>query len=280
MMLQNNPQTKDFWSTEMYEAVASFVPHAADTLVQSINFNANDRVLDIGCGDGKFTTVFSDQVGYVMGVDSSPAMIEAAKALDYGGASTDFRVVDCRHLERDPEIMNGNWDKVASNAALHWVLRDSNTRVSTLEAIFKSMKPGGTFFFEMCGFGNAPEMVTAYTYSLVNHGIPIEQAEVACPWFHPSDDYMKLLLEQIGFEIKHISLRPRPLKMNPDVNGGLKGFMKLIGSPWLDALRTEEERESCLDQMCRMLRGGTLKEDGTQWITYYALRCVAVKPSS
>jgi len=47
-----------------------------------------------------------------MGVDSSPAMIEAAKALDYGGASTDFRVVDCRHLERDPEIMNGNWDKV------------------------------------------------------------------------------------------------------------------------------------------------------------------------
>lgn len=142
------------------------------------------------------------------------------------------------------------------------------------------MKPGGTFFFEMCGFGNAPEMVTAYTYSLVNHGIPIEQAEVACPWFHPSDDYMKLLLEQIGFEIKHISLRPRPLKMNPDVNGGLKGFMKLIGSPWLDALKTEEERESCLDQMCRMLRGGTLKEDGTQWITYYALRCVAVKPSS
>ena len=83
----------------------------------------------------------------------------------------------------------------------------------------------------MCGFGNAPKMITAYTYSLVNHGVPVEQAETVCPWFHPSDDYMKRLLEQIGFEIKQISLQPRPLKMNPDVNGGPKGLMKVIGSP-------------------------------------------------
>lgn len=140
------------------------------------------------------------------------------------------------------------------------------------------MKSGGTFFFEMCGFGNAPEMVTAYTFALVNHGIPIEKVEATCPWFHPSDDYMKTLLENIGFEIKHISLKPKPLKMNAEINGGLKGFLKLLGTPWLDELQTEEEKESVLDQMCRMLMSGTTKEDGSQWITYYSLRCVAVKP--
>jgi hypothetical protein len=47
-----------------------------------------------------------------MGVDSSPAMIEAAKKLDYGGAVTDFRVVDCRLLHKEADIVNGNWDKV------------------------------------------------------------------------------------------------------------------------------------------------------------------------
>jgi ubiquinone/menaquinone biosynthesis C-methylase UbiE len=88
------------------------VPHFADTLVQSIEFTPTDRVLDIGCGDGKFTTSFSPAVGYVMGVDSSPAMIEAAKKLDYGGAVTDFRVVDCRLLNKEADIVNGNWDKV------------------------------------------------------------------------------------------------------------------------------------------------------------------------
>lgn len=47
-----------------------------------------------------------------MGVDSSPSMINTAKTLDYGGTTTDFRVVDCRHLEEYAEVMNGNWDKV------------------------------------------------------------------------------------------------------------------------------------------------------------------------
>ncbi|CAI7659999.1 unnamed protein product [Penicillium manginii] len=277
-MAQVDARQKDFWSTETYEAVASFVPRFSDTLVQDIDFKPTDRVLDIGCGDGKFTTSYSSAVSHVMGVDSSSAMIEAAKTFNYGGATTDFRVVDCRHLDQEEDILNGQWDKVSSNAALHWILNDPTTRVSTIETIFKSMKPGGTFFFEMCGFGNAPEMVTSYTYSLVNHGVPLEQVEAACPWFHPSDDYMKRLLEEAGFEVRYITLEPKPLKMNSQINGGLKGFMKLIGNPWLNVLKTEEERESCLDEMCRMLRSGTTKEDGSQYITYYGLRCVAVKP--
>ncbi|CEO58447.1 hypothetical protein PMG11_03171 [Penicillium brasilianum] len=279
-MTQTKTCEKDFWSTETYEAVASFVPHFADTLVQSIDFSPTDRVLDIGCGDGKFTTSFSPAVKYVMGVDSSPAMIEAAKKLDYGGATTDFRVVDCRYLNKEADIVNGSWDKVASNAALHWVLRDPTTRVSTLETVFRSLKPGGTFFFEMCGFGNAPEMVTAFTFALVNHGIAIEKVEETCPWIHPSDDYMKSLLEDIGFQVKMIDLKPKPLKMNADVNGGLEGFMRLLGAPWMDVLETEEKKNSVLKQMCRMLRHGTTKEDGSQWITYYSLRCVAVKPAT
>lgn len=47
-----------------------------------------------------------------MGVDSSPSMINTAKTLDYGGTETNFRVVDCRHFEKEPELMNGYWDKV------------------------------------------------------------------------------------------------------------------------------------------------------------------------
>jgi hypothetical protein len=132
----------------------------------------------------------------------------------------------------------------------------------------------------MCGFGNAPEMVTSYIFALVNNGIPVEKAEEMCPWFHPSDDYMKGLLEDIGFQVQKIDLKPKPLKMNPEINGGLEGFMGLLGAPWLDLLDTEEKKKSVLKQMCRMLRHGTTKEDGSQWITYYSLRCVAIKPLS
>jgi hypothetical protein len=68
--------------------------------------------------------------------------------------------------------------------------------------------------------------------------------------------------------------------MNPEINGGLEGFMGLLGAPWLDLMDTEKKKKSVLKQMCRMLRHGTTKEDGSQWITYYSLRCVAVKPMS
>ncbi|KAJ5747797.1 uncharacterized protein N7511_009493 [Penicillium nucicola] len=266
---------KDYWDSETYAAAASFASHFADTLVERIEFKPTDRVLDIGCGDGIFTSRFAPRVGYVLGVDSSPSMIESAKKMDYGSTSTEFHVVDCRYLNKDPKIMNGNWDKVASNAAFHWILRDKITRISTLKAIFKSMKPGGVFFFEMCGHGNAAEKMTAFMFALVNQGVPIEKVEAACPWFYPSDAYMKEALESVGFEIKTIGLKS---EAHPVASAGMEGFMRLIGAQMLDLLDTEEQKDKVIEQIVRMTRYGTTREDGTQWISYTGLRCIAVKP--
>lgn len=65
----------------------------------------------MGCGDGKFTADFLRDVAFVLGVDASPSMIESAKQ-DYGSTKAEFRVVDCRYMERDAEVVNENWDKV------------------------------------------------------------------------------------------------------------------------------------------------------------------------
>ncbi|CAI7564786.1 unnamed protein product [Penicillium glandicola] len=120
------------------------------------------------------------------------------------------------------------------------------------------MKPGGTFFFEMGGHGNAPEMVTAF--------------------IRDGGGYVKNMLESVGFQVKMIKLDPQPLELTTSDNGGLEGFMRLIGAQMLDILDTEEEKNSAIEQICRMLRYGTIGEDGSQWITYASLRCVAVKP--
>lgn len=140
------------------------------------------------------------------------------------------------------------------------------------------MKPGGTFFFEMCGHGNAPEKLTSFMFALVSHGVPIEKAEALCPWYYPSDVHMKEMLESVGFQVKQIELNPQPLQLTSTNNGGLEGFLRLIGAQMLDLLETEEKKDSAIEQMCRMLRYGTTREDGSQWITYASLRCVAIKP--
>lgn len=60
-------------------------------------------MLDVGCGDGKFTGLFLPYVGQVVGVDSSPSMIESANK-DYGGEKAGFRVLDCCYLEQDKGV--------------------------------------------------------------------------------------------------------------------------------------------------------------------------------
>jgi ubiquinone/menaquinone biosynthesis C-methylase UbiE len=98
-------------SIQAYEASAAFVPKLTQTLLKYLDPQPGDRVLDVGCGDGKFTNLFLPYVGQVVGVDSSPSMIESANK-DYGGEKADFRVLDCCYLEQDRGVADGSWDKV------------------------------------------------------------------------------------------------------------------------------------------------------------------------
>ncbi|GAD96972.1 hypothetical protein PVAR5_5640 [Paecilomyces variotii No. 5] len=267
---------KDHWSAEAYSASASFVPKLTQKVLQYLDPRPSERVLDVGCGDGKFTENFLPSVASVLGIDSSPAMIEAAKR-DYDCTKTEFRVVDCRFLEKESSIIDGSWDKVISNAALHWILRDESTRISALRGIYAALKSGGSFVFEMGGHGNVAEVATAIMSALVHRGVSIEKARESNPWFFPSDTWMKQTLESIGFEVEKIELEYRPTKLTTAANGGLEGWVKLMGAQMLDVL-PEEERSSAVKEVCEVLQTAvTRAEDGSQWLGYVRLRGIAKK---
>jgi ubiquinone/menaquinone biosynthesis C-methylase UbiE len=87
------------------------VPKLTQKVLEYLNAQPDDRILDVGCGDGKFTANFASSVAEVYGVDASPSFIASATEA-YGNAKTHFKVVDCRYLEQDAEAVNGKWDKV------------------------------------------------------------------------------------------------------------------------------------------------------------------------
>ncbi|KAK2880018.1 hypothetical protein FQN49_000653 [Arthroderma sp. PD_2] len=270
-------QKTDHWSAEAYSASASFVPKLTETVIQYLNPQQHNKVLDVGCGDGKFTNKYIFGVASVLGIDSSPSMIESAKR-DHGSDNADFRVVDCRYLDKEADIVDGTWDKVVSNAALHWILRDSTTRLSTLRAIFDSLKPGGSFVFEMGGHGNVPEVHTALLASLVQHGLSIEKAREISPWFFPSEIWMRNTLESLGFLIDKLETEYRPTKLTVGANGGIEGWVRLMGAPMLEALDSAA-REDAVKLTCDLLESIiTRHEDGSKWLGYVRLRGVAVKP--
>jgi ubiquinone/menaquinone biosynthesis C-methylase UbiE len=96
---------------QAYTTSAPFIAKLSTTLLHYLDPKPTDRVLDVGCGDGKFTSNFIFTVGHVLGVDASPMMIEAGTK-DFSGNRAEFRVVDCRYLEKDQAILNSSWDKV------------------------------------------------------------------------------------------------------------------------------------------------------------------------
>jgi len=57
-------------------------------VLESLGQLSGSRILDFGCGDGKFTQVLGKLGAKAVGVDKSPKMVAAAKRRD--GASTEF----------------------------------------------------------------------------------------------------------------------------------------------------------------------------------------------
>ena len=68
------------WSGHDYADVSSLQRAVATEAVTALRFGADDRVLDVGCGDGSLTRAVAEMVpdGYAVGVDASPKMIETA----------------------------------------------------------------------------------------------------------------------------------------------------------------------------------------------------------
>lgn len=101
-------------------------------------------VVDLGCGPGELTLSLASRWpdARVVGVDSSPEMLEKARALD-----TDGRVewVEACAEDWDPTESGGSVDVLVTNATLQWV--PSHLRL--IPGWVSALAPGGTFAMQV-----------------------------------------------------------------------------------------------------------------------------------
>ena len=181
-------------------------------------------------------------------------------------------------MTKDGGLEDGSFSKVFSNAALHWILRDASTRMSVLRNAFRYLQPGGTFVFEMGGAGNVAEVHAALLSALVHQGVTINEAREVSPWFFPSEQLMRRMLEEVGFTVQKSKLEYRPTELTKDDAGGLEGWVRLMGAQFLDAVPTMEKKEAVVREVCGVMES-VLKheEDGSMWLGYVRLKVVAQK---
>jgi hypothetical protein len=151
--------------------------------------------------------------------------------------------------------------------------------MKTLESCYTALKTGGTLAFEMGAAGNVSEVHTALIAALVCNGVPIDRARDCCPWFFPSETWMRETLETIGFEVEILEREYRPTELTRANGGGLRGWIKLMGASMLEVVEDKVRRETVIDQICDILSTVVTRiEDGSQWLGYVRLRGVARKP--
>ncbi len=136
-------ETKDMkWNSSLYEQKHSFVFKYGEEVLALLNPQRGERILDVGCGTGHLTKLIAEAGAEVVGIDSSPEMVEAARV---ACPDINFVVADAADFS-----FTEPFDAVFSNAALHWVTEAKQAMV----CMAQSLKQGGRFVVELGGKGN------------------------------------------------------------------------------------------------------------------------------
>lgn len=87
---------------------------------QFFQFGSNDKILDIGCGNGDVSNQLTNYAnGWITGIDISPKMIQYASET-HQNKRLNFQVLDIA-AKQLPEHLIGQFDHIVSFYCLHWV---------------------------------------------------------------------------------------------------------------------------------------------------------------
>lgn len=244
------------WNPHRYARDARYVSELGMPVVELLNPQPGERILDLGCGDGALTEKLVAAGCRVLGVDASPAQIEAAKK-----RGLPAMVVDSQALTFDTEF-----DAVFSNAALHWMKRANDV----IAGVWRALKPGGRFVGEFGGQGNVKTIETTLHQALEQRGI---DATALNPWFFPSPQEYGQRLKKQGFKVNYIELIPRPTPLPGDITDWLELFAESFTRAF-----PPDTRADFIAQVREALRPHLCDANGQWTVDYVRLRFAAEKP--
>ncbi len=211
------------WDAQDYRKSSSSQQRWAQELMGKLSLSGTERILDIGCGDGKVTFELSRLVPYgsVIGIDNSEDMIILAQRIYPPDKFSNlrFQVKDARELEFKDEF-----DIIFSNAALHWIV---NHR-PVLIGMSKSLRPSGRVLLQMGGRGNACELI--YVIERIITHTRWNQYFTGFSFlyrFYGPEEY-SIWLKDAGLEAKRIELIPKDM-----THLGKEEFASWIRTTWL-----------------------------------------------
>ncbi len=258
------------WDPKVYERSSSAQQKWAEELLSRISIRGDEKILDIGCGDGKITAEVALLVprGSVAGLDNSREMLSFARNRfsPESWPNLEFQFGDASDLKYEDEF-----DLVLSFACLHWV----QDHGPVLEGIKRSLKNGGRILMQFGGLGNAAgileiidELISRRKWSGYFEGFKFPYG------FFGPDEYRDWL-DRAGLMVLRVELVPKDM-----IQAGREGLVSWFRATWLPYIERVPGplREDFINEVVdRYIRAHPLDDKGNVHVEMVRLEVEAEK---
>jgi trans-aconitate methyltransferase len=248
------------WNVKLYNDKHAFVHEHGKELVDLLDPKPGESILDLGCGAGQLTSQIASAGATVIGVDSSPHMVQAA-IRSY--PKIEFRQMDACSLDFDKPF-----DAIFSNAALHWI-RDQKKVTAMMHL---HLKEGGRLVVEFGGKGNVGQIRKALNDCFRQRGM-FSHAEPK-RWYFPSIGEYTRLLESAGFEVNVAQLFDRPTVLASE-QSGIKDWLAMFAKDYFIGI-DPAEADKIMREVQETVRPALFHE-GKWYADYRRIRVMARK---
>jgi trans-aconitate 2-methyltransferase len=185
------------WDPELYNRFRRYRAEPVEHILSRLELGGDEKIIDLGCGSGENTLELArgSARGSALGVDGSPAMVEAARKVLDGEPAELKRRVSFERLNVAEFRAERAYSLIFSNATFQWI----PDHRALFAACFDALRPGGTIVVQM----PANETETAK--------MEIGRLAREVPWntmlggreraFHEEPpEFYAALLEQLGYD--------------------------------------------------------------------------------
>jgi len=190
------------WNASEYARISTLQAAMAEEVLALLDLKGNERILDVGCGNGKTTAEIAARVpqGSVVGVDASADMIAFAAAHAALHANLQFAVADARQLPYQHEF-----DLVVSFNALHWIPEQDRA----LRSIRAVLKDAGLAQLRLVPKGQRKSLEDVLEETRLSSRWGSYFQSFRDPYLHLTPEQYGELAKENGFEVRRIQVEAK-----------------------------------------------------------------------
>jgi trans-aconitate 2-methyltransferase len=203
-MTSDKNQNSIYWDPLCYQENSEPQFKLGMEMLKKYTFKGTEKVLDVGCGNGRITATIANQVphGHVKGLDYSQEMITFASQSYKAISNVSFIKANANAFSIDEEF-----NLITSFSALHWVPDQDKV----LANFYQHLKRGGTLLISMSRPTREQPLAVALIAVCKRHEWSPYFASFEEPPYMPftSLPEYEQLLKHSGFDIVECGLQPK-----------------------------------------------------------------------